>query len=42
MKVLKTILRWLKGISTWLWWDYDDEPVSDEYEGYDTSTHMED
>lgn len=41
MKMLKNILRWLQGLSTWLFWDYDDEP-RDEYEGYDLSTHMED
>jgi len=42
MKLLNNIFQWLRRLSTWIWWDYDDEPACDEYEDYDKETNMED
>lgn len=36
MRTLRNILRWLTALFV------EDEPERDEYEGYDTSSHMED
>ena len=41
MKIVKTIIRYLSVLTSWLFWEFDDE-VRDEYEGYDKEQHMED